>query len=247
MSLDLNPADYSLRNRGPWTVVSVEDWGGFCLGQTTAAEGSFNADFHSPERRGTFFSLFPVRSVHEADQVHGDRLVDVPPHSTGHLGCDGLTAGRSSVMLTMRTADCYPVFVKNHRDERFGILHAGWRGLRDRIVTKALREWFDDPADVLVGAGIEGSRYEVSREVVEEVARSHDTSPSVLKDEGILVDECLRLPELIRWQCEKAPRSIRSLKRLPFGTGEDSPVPMYSYRENGTDSRMVSWIFKFPD
>lgn len=240
----IQTARYSLENRGPWTIVSLDEWAGFSLGQTTAASPSFNPSFQDPDRRNTFFSLFPVKSVHEADQVHGSGLTDVPPYSSAQLDCDGLTAARPSVMLTMRTADCYPVYLKGRRNHRFGILHAGWRGLRDQIVREAIDRWFDGPVDLLVGAGIGADRYEVSSDVIEAMADAHDASPRAFSDEGIVRGDCLDLQALIQRQSAMAERPVRSLRVLPLSTGEDQPVPMYSYRDSSTDDRMVSWIFK---
>ncbi|MFB6345032.1 MAG: polyphenol oxidase family protein [bacterium] len=244
MGSPLPDASYSLRNWGPWTVVSLDDWDQFEVGQSTAVELACDSGFQNPDRRLQFYSLLPVRSVHEADQVHGDGLFDVPAHSSGLLQCDGLTTARSGVMLTMRTADCYPVFIRDVDSHRFGLVHAGWRGLRDKIVLKALEEWFDGPVSVLVGAGIAPESYEVSGDVISEVARTHDVSTKALKARNILSDEHLDLPRLIRWQCRLSRRSINSFKVLGLSTGEHQPVPMYSYRETSTDERLISWIFK---
>lgn len=244
MTSEFSRAEFELRNRGPWTVLSVRDWPGLSLGQTTALGGGRSPSLHRPDTRLAFSSLFDVVSYHEAEQVHGNDLRSVGGRSGCYPGTDGLFAARPRVMLTMRTADCYPVFVKSEDDRRFGLLHAGWRGLRRGIVRQALDRWFSRPVDVLLGSGIGVSEYEVGEEVVEAFVESCGLSESELRQRDVLEGRHLNLPVLIRRQVERSDVQLRSLRKLPPSTSGDTP-PMLSYRLEGTDDRMVSWIYAY--
>lgn len=244
MVTEFSRADFELRNRGPWTVLSVQDWPGFSLGQTTALGGGRPPGLHRSETRSAFYSLFDVVSSHEAEQVHGNQLRSVSGRSGCYPGVDGLFAARPRVMLTMRTADCYPVFVKSPGGRRFGILHAGWRGLHKGIVRRAIDRWFSGAVDVLLGSGISVDDYEVGEDVVAAFEETCGLSESELRQRDVLEDHHLNLPMLVKRQAEQSDADLRSLRKLPASTSDDTP-PMLSYRLDGTDDRMVSWIYEY--
>ena len=82
-------------------------------------------------------------------QVHGNRLCyihkesqkrkQVAPHSYYAQG-DALYTQEKEALLVVRTADCLPFFVimENRRGSLFGLIHAGWRGLKQQIVYTSL-------------------------------------------------------------------------------------------------------------
>lgn len=243
--LAVGQASISLENRGPWTVIVIDEWPRFSLGQTTALGGGRSPSLNCSGARNNFYTFFAVDSVHEAQQVHGSSLAPTASRSCGYIGVDGLFASRSRTMITMRTADCYPVFVKEAGGYRFGMIHAGWRGTRDLIVKKALDEWFDEPVDVLLGAGIDPDEYEVGDDVIRSIGESIDFSVSAMKDRGFLEASNLNIPKLLLHQAKQASVPINSFNKLPVATHSSGDVPLLSYREDQTEDRMVSWVFRF--
>lgn len=235
---------YRLRNRGPWVTLEYPVWPGFNLGQTTAAAAATSADFSSARRRDLFFSRFPVRSYHEARQVHGAGLRVVGSRSAGYPGADGLLAGRPGTLLSVRTADCLPLFLRNEPGTRYALLHAGWRGLRDGIVPRALERWFSGALRAVVGVGVGQAAYPVGEEVLSALAGALGLSRAEMREED-LVDERRRLDlaGVAERQLREGPVPVREVIRLPFST-DDSPVPLFSYRREGTDRRMVNWVFR---
>jgi copper oxidase (laccase) domain-containing protein len=143
----------------------------------------------------------------------------------------------------MRTADCYPVFIRDVSDPRFCLLHAGWRGLADGIVTKAMNQWFDGPVDLILGAGIAPSDYEVGEKVINTFSETLQLDSETMRDSGILSESCLDLKKIVCLEAERADVSIRSIGRIPLSTLSGEDPPLLSYRENGTEDRMISWIF----
>lgn len=235
---------YRLRNRGPWVTLEYPVWSGFNLGQTTAVAAATAADFASARRRDLFFSRFPVRSYHEAQQVHGVGVRAVGPRSAGYPRADGLLAARPGTLLSIRTADCLPLFLRNASGTRYALLHAGWRGLRDGIVARSLNRWFSSAVHAVVGVGIGQAAYPVGEEVLEALAGGLNLSRAGMREEG-LVDEKRRLDlaGVAERQLREAPVPVRQVIRFPFST-DDAPVPLFSYRRDGTDRRMVNWIFR---
>ena len=80
--------------------------------------------------------------------VHGDSVVCVDEafvrkHSSEQFvpACDGLVTplhGTDRVTLTVKTADCVPVFLFDCHTRASGLVHAGWRGLHRGIVGQAI-------------------------------------------------------------------------------------------------------------
>jgi copper oxidase (laccase) domain-containing protein len=232
---------FELRNRGPWTVLSVRDWPRFTVGQTTALGGGASPSLNQPDARLAFYKHFNVQSFHEAQQVHGRQLATTGRYSAGYPYTDGLFASVPRRLLTIRTADCYPVFFRERRSGRFGVVHAGWRGLREGIVRNALERWFSRPVDLLLGSAIGADHYPVGADVRAALSKAFDTPESDLRKAGVFLEENLNLPRAIQFQAEHAEGTVSTYRRLPPSTSEDLP-PMLSYRADGTEDRMVSWI-----
>lgn len=114
-----------------------------------------------------------------AEQVHGDvvHLVSEAEQQVMSLGeGDALVTGMPGVALTIRTADCIPILVHCHNTGHIAAVHAGWRGLAAKILTKTVTRlcgqegvsaatlYFD------VGPFIATDSYEVGAEVAERFA-----------------------------------------------------------------------------
>jgi len=100
-------------------------------------------------------------------QVHGARVV-VYEGQEEEIG-DGAITDRRGVVLGVKTADCYPIFLLS--ENAVGILHAGWRGSVKGIVGEGLalmhRLWGVQPESITVafGPGICGRCYEVGEDL----------------------------------------------------------------------------------
>src|SRR5271169_1005753 len=72
-------------------------------------------------------------------QVHSN-LVLVAEHP-GHCGeADALVTNCPGLSISIRTADCYPIFLADARNRAVAAVHAGWRGTAAQIVGKALEK-----------------------------------------------------------------------------------------------------------
>ncbi len=83
-----------------------------------------------------------------AKQVHGSnaRFVTENQIGSGALSyktalddTDALITDRKNLPLAMFTADCLPVFLFDYAVSAIGLVHAGWRGSRERIIVKTIR------------------------------------------------------------------------------------------------------------
>ncbi len=80
-------------------------------------------------------------------QVHGTKIVEIVTGEEDLPECDGVWTRDETKLLGIKTADCAPIAF--WEEDKFGIVHAGWRGLCDGIIEKML-ENFDDP-NIFVG------------------------------------------------------------------------------------------------
>ncbi len=118
-----------------------------------------------------------VRLLH---QVHGKDIVDLRTQAAldtftnsepGSISADGLIArvsSKPSVAIGIQTADCAPVMLR--LGETFALVHAGWRGLAQGILTRALellaQENIGGNIECIVGPCAHSCCYEVGDEVI---------------------------------------------------------------------------------
>ncbi len=105
-------------------------------------------------------------------QVHGKRIVfaDGALKKDTFEAADGLVTRDRGIPLMIRVADCLPVFLYDSRTHAMGLVHAGWRGTKERIVLEALKVLQErcqsQLKDIQVGFGpaIQSCCYEVGQE-----------------------------------------------------------------------------------
>jgi len=189
-----------------------------------------------------------------AEQVHGDRIVPVEPERAYSrsdeakvrgpvvelLGADGLIVSDAALPVTVRTADCVPLFIVDVRQRRVALVHSGWRGSLARIAEKAVAEMGrlgSDPEDLVawMGPAIGRDAYRVSPEL----ARRFETAfPDY---EGVVCGDCLDLVLLNAYQLRSAGVPSPQIHAANCSTAENLDV-CWSYRAEGDRAgRMVAY------
>ena len=151
--------------------------GGPILARTTQKEVDFafssGPGLFTDHQRNYIQSHFPfsMEVVATVKQVHGKRIKVVRHADESHdrIGeADGLITDIPQRPIGIRTADCLPVFMYDPEHRAIGLVHAGWKGSRQRIVARALdsmqRHYRTEAKDVRVvlGPGIRQCCYQVS-------------------------------------------------------------------------------------
>jgi YfiH family protein len=112
-------------------------------------------------------------------QVHSNRVMVVSrsdqwrawPERLGEA--DGVVVLVPGHIPVLRTADCVPVIALAPNQRAVGLFHAGWRGLRSRIVSRGLMALMEaagaarDEVRVGIGPCIRSCCYEVGSEVLD--------------------------------------------------------------------------------
>ncbi|MCU0652520.1 MAG: peptidoglycan editing factor PgeF [Candidatus Omnitrophica bacterium] len=132
------------------------------------------------DRRG-FLSTAGIdyKAIVAASQVHASNVVCVSEKDKGRGALsadtaipdtDALITNVKRLPLAVFTADCLPVFLYDPFQKVIGIVHAGWRGSKDKISVKAVQLMCDkfhcSPENLLLGFGpaLRSCCYEVGRE-----------------------------------------------------------------------------------
>lgn len=105
-----------------------------------------------------------IQYIKEADKGKGSLSYDTAIAET-----DALITDRRNLPLAVFTADCLSIFLHDPTTVSIGLVHAGWRSSKEKIVTETvqlMRERFNTKAeDLYVGFGsaIRGCCYEVGQ------------------------------------------------------------------------------------
>ncbi|MCX5726436.1 MAG: peptidoglycan editing factor PgeF [Candidatus Saganbacteria bacterium] len=179
----------------------------------------------------------------EPKQVHGDKVEEIKTEK-GPLEADALITNKPGIVLSVRTADCVPIFILDSENKAIGLIHAGWKSSIAQIARKTIQKmencYSTNPANCLIGIGPSIGRccYEIGDEVVRKLKASIKTSESFLTktpdgkwdlDLGLLNKEML-LEEGAREENFTISHLCTSCRKDLF----------YSYRRDGKTGRMFA-------
>lgn len=84
---------------------------------------------------------FPEVNFKRIKQVHGNHIVSTSTHSIDFASeADGHYTSTTLLGLAIATADCMPIMIFCESTKKVFSLHAGWRGIAQRILPKALKQ-----------------------------------------------------------------------------------------------------------
>ncbi|MBN8219380.1 MAG: polyphenol oxidase family protein [Spirochaetes bacterium] len=162
---------------------------------------------------------FPeLRGLAYSEQVHGDRSFEIGETTEKLFFAgegDALFTRISRQALIIRTADCIPILFYSPSQPLIGAVHAGWRGLKAKILTKTLAAaGLGDDLEFIVGPCIGGKSYEVGSDVSSQFASAFSISKVqgkfLLDLRQVLESEFAELgvtPERIEWHDEDTLRT----------------------------------------
>lgn len=125
--------------------------------------------------RGDFLRELGIEksSLARLEQVHKGKVVKIGKKtvlSKEISGCDAAVTDVKGIALSVRTADCLPIFLYDPLNGAIGIAHAGWRSTKERLAgntVEAMNENFkSEPSRMIIGLGpaIRQCCYEVNSE-----------------------------------------------------------------------------------
>ena len=78
---------------------------------------------------------------------------------------DGLISEKEFCVLSIQVADCIPLYLLQADTGRFGLIHAGWRGVQKGIVEKAVSFFNPEKVTCFLGPSIRQCCFEIGPEV----------------------------------------------------------------------------------
>ena len=116
------------------------------------------------------------------EQVHGNKIkwVNLPGE---YENVDGLISSNPNLILSLKVADCVPVYLFDPKSKIFGLIHSGWRGAKGMIVSQGINLMIKKGAQLknikcYLGPSIGQCCYEVD----DNVARFYSSKSKILLD-----------------------------------------------------------------
>ncbi len=135
-------------SRPPFATLNV----GNSVGDDPAATAENHARIYQHMR-------IQADQVVTGQQVHGNHVVAVTPQDRGRVcpKTDALVTAFPNLALMLRFADCQPILLYDPARHALGLIHAGWRGLAQGVVRRAIetmrRTFGSDPRDLVAALG----------------------------------------------------------------------------------------------
>lgn len=190
-----------------------------------------------------------LQAIQWLKQVHGNRTIRA----------DGITEPEADAAFTdhpglacaVMTADCLPLLVCDEQGRQVAAIHAGWRGLLNGVIEKALDCFAASPGKLLVwlGPAIGPESFEVGAEIRDQFLAVSDSVSSKAIEAAFIsspVNPGHYLADLYA-----LARSRLSAKGISAVYGGDyccykDSKRFYSYRRDGVTGRMASVIYLKP-
>ena len=170
------------------------------------------------------------------NQTHSTNLKMIIEEKFIYEDTDGIFSNNKNHSLIVRTADCLPIFFIHQNDNIFGVLHAGWKGLKNEIIMESanlLKNYVDDLSEMIVfiGPSISQKNYEVKNEFI------NYFGSSFIKN----VDDKLfcNLKEIAKSQLNE----IGITRVIDSNQCTYENENYHSFRRNKTSERMVGVIY----
>jgi len=172
------------------------------------------------------------------EQIHST-VVEFARLPGNYPHVDGLVTTNSNILLTLKVADCVPVFLYDPIKRIIGLVHSGWRGTVGNIVSNAIKMMQKNGADpkgirCFLGPAIGKCCYEVGLEVSRNIKYE---AKEKLDNEKYKVD----LHKQLRYQLTELgvpTNSIRTSNKCTYESPE-----YHSYRRDGANAgRMYAFL-----
>jgi len=183
-----------------------------------------------------------TKNLYWLNQVHGQKIITFPDIACDTHTADGCQTKGHDLACIVMTADCLPVLLCSHDGAQVAAIHAGWKGLSEGILLKAI-EGFQQPEKVIVwlGPAISQKHFEVGEEVRQAFISSYPAAKSAFIPSKKNTKWMADLYALARIQLNSL--GVNAIYGGNFCTYSEKHR-FYSYRRDGVSSgRMASLIY----
>jgi YfiH family protein len=174
--------------------------------------------------------VFPVA-------CHGDSIAQVDASSGENIEqVDGLMTQNPDIALATLSADCATVLIYAQDTQTICALHAGWRGMKNQILIKALTQMQhqgENNFKVVIGPAICAQCYQVDEERYLEVKNTQPEA-AVITDKGFAID----IQKGLISQLAGFKIDLQVISMCTFESNE-----CFSFRRDNDSQRMASVIW----
>ena len=181
-------------------------------------------------------NILTKKAIVSMSQIHSTNIEIVNNKKLVYSNVDGIFTCDKSYALQVKTADCLPIFFIHENENIFGVIHAGWKGLKNGIIsksTKLLKSYINDFNEItaFIGPSISQKNYEVKNEFIDYFGNSFIEN----------IDDKLfcNLKEIAKSQLNK----IGITRVIDSNQCTYENENYHSYRRNNTTERMVGVIY----
>lgn len=127
--------------------------------------GNGTATLEKLKSKFSELSFFEIRQTHSALVIEATKT---------YTEADAHFSAKKNAALLIKTADCMPVMIHCLQTRRVAAIHAGWRGVENKITRSTIQNLIatgstDYNFDIFVGPSIQQKSFEVDRDVFEKL------------------------------------------------------------------------------
>jgi polyphenol oxidase len=196
-----------------------------------------NKDFSNLVEASTDSSLCLLHQVHGADCVEAT--------TQQQLSADAHWTSDPQKQLLIKSADCLPIIVTSSLRKQIWAIHAGWRGVEQKITTQALRSFTPDPSmKVYIGPHIQQDSFAVDHDVAVRILSAHELDLNKANGLGLIYERenkyYIDLVALVFRELEYLQIQSSQVSVSPIDTKTDRNY--FSFRRGDTGVRNYSLV-----
>lgn len=175
------------------------------------------------------------------NQVHGSKVVSPNKGKDSLYTGDALFSREKGVVLSVRTADCMPLFFYEENTRSLGIIHLGWRSAKEGVLDNFIDEFIKAAGKTPLGKvllGIGPALRKCCFEVGEEFAEYSCFTSAVEKRNGRYFLDMVKFSE------DKLYMRGIKYALLDSGICSKCQEDFYSWRRDRTEKRTVSFMVR---
>ena len=181
-------------------------------------------------------NIITKKAIVTMTQIHSINIEIVNNKKLLYSNVDGIFSKNKNHALQVKSADCLPIFFIHKYEKIFGVIHAGWKGLKNGIISKStnlLRRNINDLSEItaFIGPSISQKNYEVKNEFIDYFGNEFI--------ENIDGKFFCNLKGVASFQLQKL--GIKNVINCNQCTYENENY--HSYRRNKTSKRMIGLIY----
>jgi polyphenol oxidase len=188
---------------------------------------------------------FPHLNFKKIKQTHSDIVVEA---GNEIVEADAQYTEQKNQALVIATADCLPVMIYCKQTQRVAAVHAGWKGVENKITEKTLHQMIktgssEKDFQIFIGPHILQNSFEVSEDVYALLSKAHYGLKAENYSQKSGDKYSIDLNKIVQSQIENALNKTADLLFVSIDTKTDTHYHSYR-RDQKTKERNLSFIAK---